>query len=125
MQNLDLFIAGKFVKSVSGKTFENINPATGEVIGHVAEASVEDVDRAARAAREAFDNGSWSRMPAADRAKVLRKMADVMESHKDELARLEAIDTGKPIREAQVGDIPRAIVYFRIFADYITTRSSE
>src|SRR5205823_978789 len=98
MQKLDLFIGGKFVNAASGKTFENFNPATNEVIADVAEASAEDVDLAAKAARTAFEKGSWSRMPAAERSRVLRQIADVMESHKEELARLESIDTGKPIR---------------------------
>jgi len=120
-----LFIGGKFVESANGKTFENCNPATNEVIAYVAEASAEDVDRAARAARAAFESGVWSNLPAGEKSRTLRQIADVLEAHKDELARLESIDTGKPIREALAGDIPRAIGYFRIFADYITTRGTE
>src|SRR5262245_30937412 len=114
-----LYIGGKFVNSVNGKTFENRNPATNQLLGHIAEAFAEDVDRAAQAARGAFERGTWSRMPSSERARILRQIADVMEQHKDELARLESTDTGKPIREALAGDIPRAIHYFRIFADYI------
>src|SRR5215467_12250417 len=104
-----LYIDGNFVNAVNGKTFENRNPATNQLLGHIAEASAEDVDRAAQAARAAFEKGSWSRMPASERARILRQIADVMEKHKDELANLETLDTGKPIREAQAGDIPRAI----------------
>jgi aminomuconate-semialdehyde/2-hydroxymuconate-6-semialdehyde dehydrogenase len=125
MRNIGLFIGGKFVNASSGKTFENLNPATGEVIAHIAEASAEDVQRAASAARTAFESGAWSRLPAAERARTLRQIADVLELHKEELARLESIDTGKPIREALAADIPRAIVYFRIFADYLSTASTE
>ena len=125
MQNLRLFIGGRFVDAADGRTFENQNPATGETIARVAEASHADVDRAVKAARAAFDSGVWSRMPVAERSKRLRQVADILESHKDELARLESIDTGKPIREASVGDIPRAIAYFRIYADYITTQGTE
>src|SRR3954470_23992336 len=108
IQKVPLFIGGKFVESANGGTFENTNPATNEVIAAIAEASGEDVDRAARAARTAFESGAWSRMPAAGRAKTLRQIADVLEAHADELARLESIDTGKPIREAVAADIPRA-----------------
>jgi aminomuconate-semialdehyde/2-hydroxymuconate-6-semialdehyde dehydrogenase len=120
-----LFIGGKFVPSASGKTFENLNPATNERIADVAEAAVEDVDRAARAARQAFETGPWPRMTAAERSRILRRIADVMDAQKEELARLETIDNGKPIRESLNGDIPRAISYFRIFADYLTTQSTE
>ncbi len=120
-----LYIGGKFVSAANNKTFENRNPATNQLLAHIAEASAEDVDRAARAARDAFERGLWSRMPAVERARILRQIADVMEKHKDELARLESMDTGKPIREAQAGDIPRAIYYIRLFADYVTTQSSE
>src|SRR3954469_20517795 len=104
IQKVPLFIGGKFVESSSGKTFENLNPATNQIIANIAEASFEDVNRAARAARAAFESGSWSRLPAASRAKTLREIADVIESHADELARLESIDTGKPIREALASD---------------------
>jgi len=83
-----LFIGGKFVESISGKTFENFNPATNELIAHIAEASADDVDRAAKAGRQAFESGPWPRMSAGDRSRVLRRLADVMESNKQELARL-------------------------------------
>src|SRR3954467_11059498 len=119
VQKVPLFIGGKFVESANGGTFENTNPATNEVIAAIAEASFEDVDRAARAARAAFESGAWSRMPAAGRAKTLREIADVIESPKAGLAILECIDTGKPIREALAADIPRTASYFRIFSDYI------
>ena len=125
MQKLKLFIGGRFVDAASGKTFDNLNPATGKVIAQIAEASSDDVDRAARAARSAFETGPWPRMSAGERARYLRRLADVMEKHQDELVRLEVIDTGKPIREASAADVPRAISYFRIFADFITTRSTD
>jgi len=125
VEKVQLFIGGKFVSSASGKTFENVNPATNELIAHVAEASAEDVDRAARAARQAFETGPWPRMPIAERSRILRRIADVMESHKEELARLESIDSGKPVREALAGDIPRAVTYFRVYADYLTNSPTE
>jgi aminomuconate-semialdehyde/2-hydroxymuconate-6-semialdehyde dehydrogenase len=120
-----LYIGGKFVPASGGRTFENRNPATDQLLAHIAEASLEDVDRAARAAREAFEKGLWSAAGVAERARVLRQIADLMEAHKDELARLESLDTGKPVREAAGGDIPRAIGYFRVFADYIATQGTE
>src|SRR5947209_11829613 len=91
-----LLIDNRFVDSASGKTFPSINPATGEEICQVAEADAEDVNRAVRAARTAFDHGPWRRMAAAERGRLLNKLADLIEKHADELARLEALDNGKP-----------------------------
>src|SRR5262245_27238111 len=109
VQKVPLFIGGKFVESTTGKTFENINPATNDVIATIAESYRVDVDRGAAAACSAFESGAWSRLPVAARAKTLREIADILESHTDELARLESIDTGKPIREALAADIPRSV----------------
>jgi aminomuconate-semialdehyde/2-hydroxymuconate-6-semialdehyde dehydrogenase len=125
MRKIGLFIGGRFVNAASGKTFDNLNPATGEIIARIAEASSEDVHRAASAARTAFDSGAWSCLPSSERARTLRQIADVLDLHQEELARLESIDTGKPIRESLAADIPRAIGSFRIFADYISTGSTE
>jgi aminomuconate-semialdehyde/2-hydroxymuconate-6-semialdehyde dehydrogenase len=125
IDQLPLYIGGKFVQASGGRTFDNRNPATDQLLARIAEASTEDVDRAARAARDAFEKGLWARASAAERARVLRQIADLMEAHKDELARLESLDTGKPLREAAAGDIPRAIGYFRVFADYVTTQGTE
>ena len=123
--NVPLFIGGKFVPAGAGKTFDNVNPATDEVIARIAEASAPDVDRAVRVARQAFESGPWPKMAVAERARFLRKIADAMEARKEELASLETIDTGKPIREALSGDVPRALHYFRMYADYLTTQSTE
>ncbi len=125
MKKVQLYIGGQFMDAAGGKTFETRNPATDDLISLVADASRDDVDRAARAARDAFDNGRWPRMKSVERQRALHRIADAMEQHKEELARLESMDTGKPIRESLNGDIPRAIASFRLFADYLTTLGSE
>ena len=93
------FINGKYVPAASGKTFDNINPATGKVLAKVAECDKEDVDRAVKAARAAFEKGSWANMAPSDRKKVLLRFADLIEKHQSELALLETLDMGKPIRQ--------------------------
>jgi len=115
-----LYIGGKWVDSASGNTFDTVNPATGEVLATVAEAGPEDVDRAVNAARKAFDEGPWSRMSAASRSRLIYKLADLMEEHKEELAQLESLDNGKPIRESRTADIPLAIEHFRYYAGWAT-----
>src|SRR5437868_8222143 len=81
-----LFIGGKWQDSVSGKTFATTNPATGETICQVAEGDKADVDLAVKAARKAFEDGPWPRMSAAERGRLLNKLADLVETHKEELA---------------------------------------
>ena len=95
-----LFIGGKWLDSVSGKTFPTINPATGETICQVAEGDKADVDLAVKAARKAFEDSPWSKMNASDRGRLLNKLADLVEQHKEELAALESLDNGKPYRDA-------------------------
>lgn len=115
-----LFINGEFVESTSGKTFETFNPATGEVLATVYEAGPEDIDLAVKAARKAFDEGPWSKMSAASRSRIMYKLADLMEEHKDELAQLETLDNGKPIRETSNADIPLSIEHMRYYAGWST-----
>src|SRR5579864_2300676 len=86
-----LFIGGKFVDSNSGKTFAALNPATGETICQVAEADQTDVDRAVQAARKALESGPWKKMDAADRGRLIFKLADMVEKQADELAALESL----------------------------------
>src|SRR5260370_10024859 len=86
-----LFIGGKWLDSVSGKTFETLNPATGEVICQVAEGDKADIDLAVKAARKAFEEVPWSKMNASDRGRLLNKRADIIEHNKNELAALEAL----------------------------------
>src|SRR5260370_11605806 len=91
-----MFIGGKWVDSISGKTFATTNPATGETICQVAEGDKADIDLAVKAARKAFEEGPWPRMSAAERGRLMNKLADLLESHREELAALETLDNGKP-----------------------------
>lgn len=113
-----LFIGGQWVPAKSGKTFETINPATEEVIAQVAEGDAADVDDAVRAARDAFENGPWSRMDARDRGRLMFRLADLIENEIDELAALESLDNGKPVRDARNADLPLVIDCLRYYAGY-------
>jgi len=113
------FINGKYAPAASGKTFDCINPATGKAITQVAECDKEDVDRAVEAARAAFDKGSWSRMAPTARKKVLMKFAGLIEKHTTELALLETLDMGKPIRDSSRIDIPLAAQAIGWYAEAI------
>src|SRR5204863_2082977 len=95
-----LFIGGKWVDSVSGKTFPTLNPATGETICQVAEGDKSDIDLAVKAARKAFDHGPWPKMNPSERGKLMHKLADAIEKNADDLASLESLDNGKPIGES-------------------------
>ena len=113
-----LFIGGEWQDAASGKTFETWNPSTGEVLAEVAEGGAEDVDRAVKAAREAFERGPWAGMDARKRGKLLWAIADRLEERADELARLETLDNGKPLREARAFDIEGSIECFRYYAGW-------
>ena len=106
-----LFIDGSFVESSSGATFPTINPATEEVLSEVAEAGADDVDRAVRAARRAYEE-VWGRMPGRDRAKYLFRIARLIQERSRELAVLESLDNGKPIRESRDVDLPLVAAHF-------------
>jgi len=116
----NLYINGQFVKSVSEKTFDTIDPSTGKVLATVYEGQKEDIDLAVRAAREAFDKGSWKTMNPAVRSRLMYKLADLMEENKEELAQLETLDNGKPIRETLNVDVPLAIEHLRYYAGWAT-----
>jgi phenylacetaldehyde dehydrogenase len=96
-----LFIDGQFVPAQSGKTFDVINPATGEVFAQAAAGDAADIDRAVKAARKAFESGPWPSMPASGRRNLLLKLADAIEAHADELATLESMDNGMPFMVAK------------------------
>ncbi|MDI3328637.1 MAG: aldehyde dehydrogenase [Alicyclobacillaceae bacterium] len=117
------FIDGRFVESENGRRFPNVNPATGEVIGEVAEGGKPEIDRAVAAARRAF--GEWGRTPVAKRAAILNRIADLIDERADELARLETLDTGKPLSLSKTLDIPRAAYNFRFFADFVKGLGTE
>lgn len=111
-----MFINGQWSPGGSGEMMEIINPATEEVVHHVPRASRADVDRAVRAAREAFDDGRWSELGCGERSAYLNKLADILERRVDELARVETDATGKPITLSRDGDLPFGIDNLRFFA---------
>jgi phenylacetaldehyde dehydrogenase len=115
-----LLIDGKLVDAASGKTFPDYNPATGTIMAQVAEAEAEDVDRAVKAARRAFDEGPWSKMSPSERGKLLWKLADLLEKHSEEFAEIESIDNGKPVAVARAADVPLAIDMFRYMGGWAT-----
>ena len=114
-----LLIDGKWVAAKSGKTFETINPANEEVLGLVAEGDKADVDEAVKAARKAFESGKWHSMGPHQRARYLFTIADLIESHTEELAELVTLDNGKPIGEAII-EVGRTVDTFRYYAGWAT-----
>jgi len=102
------FIDGSYVDAASGETFDCVSPIDGHVIAQVAAGDAEDVDRAVAGARAVFEAGTWSRLAPKKRKKVLQRLAELMSEHADELALLETIDMGKPIRDATKVDVPNA-----------------
>jgi aldehyde dehydrogenase (NAD+) len=113
-----LFIGGKWQDSVSGKTFATTNPATGETICNVAEGDKADIDLAVKAARKAFDAGPWPKINASERGRLLYKLADRIEEHQEELAALETLDNGKPLRDSLAADLPLTIKCYRYYAGW-------
>lgn len=116
MAEYKLLLNGELVGSSTGKTVEDINPATGEAIAEVPATTLEDVDRAVAAARAAFDDGRWSGLAHGARAAILEKLAALVEASASELAALESQDTGKPIKLARDSDIPFAADNLHFFA---------
>ncbi|MFG1941402.1 aldehyde dehydrogenase family protein [Nonomuraea sp. NPDC048826] len=110
-----LFIGGEFVDG-SGPSFKTVNPATEETLAEVATASSDDVDRAVQAARKAFD--TWSGMPGSERAKYLFRIARIVQERARELAVLESLDNGKPIRESRDVDVPLVAAHFFYYAGW-------
>jgi len=115
-----LFINGQWCDAASGKTFETPNPATGETLARVAEGGAEDIDRAVRAARRAFEDGPWGRMTPSERGRIIWRIGDLILQHADELAQLEALDNGKPFAVAQAADVPLAADMFHYMAGWAT-----
>jgi acyl-CoA reductase-like NAD-dependent aldehyde dehydrogenase len=119
-----LIINGEAVDAADGATFTTINPATEEIITTVAEAGVEDVDRAVRAAHAALE-GPWAKMKAVDRSRVLWKLGDLILQNADELARLETMDNGKPITESRYVDIDMVARCFHYFSGWATKLTGD
>jgi aldehyde dehydrogenase (NAD+) len=112
-----LFINGEFVEPVDGRSFKTISPATEEVLAEVSEAGQVDVDRAVQAARRAY-NRVWSKMPPRERGKYLYRIARILQERARELAVLESLDNGKPIRESRDVDIPLVAAWFFYYAGW-------
>lgn len=125
VREVKLFINGEYVDSSANQMFEVKNPATQEVIARVHEATAQDIDRAARAAREAFENGPWRTMPLSERCNKIRRMAEIIIERKEEIAWLEALDVGKPYKVALEREIPRAAHNLKFFADYMEQQGGE
>ncbi|MBV8092362.1 MAG: aldehyde dehydrogenase family protein, partial [Acetobacteraceae bacterium] len=119
----DNYIGGEWVPPVRGETFENISPIDGSVVCKIARSTAEDIELALDAAHRAKDG--WANMAAADRARILTKIADRMEEKLEALAPVEAIDNGKPIRETKAADLPLAVDHFRYFAGCIRAQEGS
>lgn len=120
-----LLINGKWVAAKSGKTFEVFDPATDEVVAKAAEGDAADVDLAVTAARNAFEQGPWSKMTASDRGRLIWKIGELIEENSDELAQLETLDNGKPFGVAKAADVALAADMFRYMAGWATKIEGE
>ncbi len=112
-----LFVDGEFVDTTDGRTFKSVSPATEEVLAEVTEAGPRDVGRAVTAARRAYDK-TWSKLPGTERAKYLYRIARILAERSRELAVLESLDNGKPIRESRDVDLPQAAAHFFYYAGW-------
>ncbi|MFP6599580.1 MAG: aldehyde dehydrogenase family protein [Deltaproteobacteria bacterium] len=113
-----LLIDGNWTEALSGKTFQTVDPATEKVLAEVAEADSGDVDLAVAAARTALEDGSWGTMDARDRGRALLRLAALIDEHRQELARLETLDNGKPVSETTNVDVPQTIETFEYYAGW-------
>jgi acyl-CoA reductase-like NAD-dependent aldehyde dehydrogenase len=117
-------IGGEWTDAADGRTFETIDPATGERIATVAQGGEEDIARATQAARDAL-SGKWGTAPAAQRSELMNRLADLIEENGDELAELESLDNGKPLSYAKAIDVRAAVANFRYFAGWPTKIEGE
>ncbi len=113
-----MLIGGKWVESLTGETFESVDPATGRVLTTLARGDAADIDRAVVAARVALEDSEWRSISPLDRGRLLNRLADLIEEHGDELALLEAHDNGKPVRIARAVDVGSSAKLFRYFAGW-------
>jgi aldehyde dehydrogenase (NAD+) len=125
MHTSEVFIGGQWRPPASGETYATINPATEEISAQIARGDERDVDLAVQAARRAFDQGPWPRMAAADRARVLWKLADLITANLDEMARLESVNTGKTLFDSGKVELPFAADVFRYYAGWTTKIHGE
>jgi phenylacetaldehyde dehydrogenase len=120
-----MLIDGKWVEAASGKTLTTYDPATEEPLAEVPAGDKEDIDRAVKAARKAFETGPWRRMTASERGRAIWKLADLVEKHAEEFAQLETLDNGKPLAVSRVADVPLVIDHFRYYAGWATKVEGE
>ncbi|MEH7400970.1 aldehyde dehydrogenase family protein [Gottfriedia acidiceleris] len=118
LESKKLYINGEWVDSSNGEELESINPANGQVIGKIQGATKEDIDKAVEAARFAFDHGPWRKVTRKERAKILRRISELMKEHQAELATLEALDNGKLYTEAYNDDVQEALEMFEYYAGW-------
>ena len=124
VRNYQMYIDGRWTDASGGETYAVVDPASEEVIAHVPKASVEDAERAVRAAREAFDNGPWPKMKAVERAEVLNRAAALIRERAEDLARLESMQMGKLLEEARV-DMQDAAHTFELYAGMVQDQHGE
>ena len=115
-----MLINGKWVDSVSGKTFPTYDPSTGKEMAYIAEGDKADINLAVTAARNAFEKGPWRKMSASERGRLIWKLGDLLEKYTEEFAQLESLDNGKPVGVARVADVPLAVDLFRYMAGWAT-----
>jgi acyl-CoA reductase-like NAD-dependent aldehyde dehydrogenase len=115
-----MLVGGQWVEAASGKTFDTFNPANGQVLAKVAEGDAEDINRAVAAARKAFESGPWPKLTPSQRGRLLWRVAELIEQNAEELAQLETLDNGKPIKYSRGGDVPLTADHFRYFAGWAT-----
>src|SRR5690606_25355701 len=115
-----LLIDGEWVEAASGKTFAAIDPATGIEVARIPEGDAADIDKAARAARRAFESGEWPSLTPAARQNLIHKLADLVEANAQELAEIESIDNGKPVMMARHVDLAGSVQSLRYMAGWAT-----
>ncbi len=118
-QSHGLLIDGERMPAADGRTFETVDPATERPIASVAHGGAEDVARAVTAARRALEEGPWAKASAADRARLIHRLADLIEEQAAELAELESLDNGKPVKLARIIDVSQTVAWFRHFAGWV------
>lgn len=124
-QKHKLLIGGRRVDGADSETFEVRDPSNNSVIAHVPKGGKEDIDRAVKAARDAFENKSWRKLSVSERGKLIWKLADLIEEHTEEFAQLETLDNGKPLAISRVADIPLTVDHFRYYAGLATKIHGE
>ncbi|MGN6371849.1 MAG: aldehyde dehydrogenase family protein [Solirubrobacteraceae bacterium] len=115
-----LLIGSERVEAADGRTFATLDPSSGREIAEVAHAGEQDVDRAVRTAREAFERGPWATMAPSERGRLIGALADAVEAHAEELAEIESLDNGKPVKLAQYVDVRGTVAHLRYFSGWPT-----